>query len=532
MSNPAFTYDVDLNGDGSYTDISAYVMEGDWFLGFAGQYDPLCRDSTATITLKNADARFSPEHASVFSALWSRGLKLRIRSTDPADATVRQMWIGWIKPIKPVPGTKGSRRAVVQCTGWNDRAMDAEAFVPIQQNKTADQIIVAAVAASGIYPPGLAAGRWLLGIPGASELGTTTTLGADSDWFTGETGKTTFSIMGDRWRDGVPVLNAVKDAAAQEYGRVWIDRNGVMQFINRHHLILDTTVDATFDNSMLAQGGFDYSFGDELYNQITVRARGRKVGSAPEVLGRIDKATLIGASTTLVLSFRYADLSNSGAKIAGQNAITPTQTTDFKANTATDGTGTDLTTSVTAAITNQEATRCEVTFTNAAVVPVYLQAGFQIRGTAIRDFGESDYVYTDTASTTAQKGKIYPLKYSATVDNLADAEGIARYIGTARSVPRGQSKSLSIPARASAANLTQCLTRTIFDRITAKEAQTGTNKDFFIISEHHHAGPGKNYACTWGIEPAAIGPGTSGAYWVLGVAGYSELGQTTYVGPF
>lgn len=521
MANATWEVCVDLNSDGDFSDsgedISAYFISLKWQIGFAKPFDPIARDSTATIILKNDDKRFSPESGSVFSANWTRGKKIRIRSTDPAGPTTRTMYIGWIRNIVPSPNTKGTRICTVMCHGFFDRAQPVESFVTLQTNVTADSVIGSIVGNGNIYPPGLPL-RWLLGVPGSSEIGQTTYLGATSDWISAETGKTIFQYIADQWRNTVSVLGALRDTVGREYGRLWIDRSGIMQFINRHHLILDATSDESFSNSM---SEMEYTFGEEIVNKVTVRAKPRKIGVSPEVLARIDSATPVPASSSVTVSFRYSDLTASGAKIGGRNAITPVASTDYTANTQADGTGSDATGNITATIMQESATRVTVRFTSSAGQVVYIQAGAQLRATAVRDFGEIDYVYEDSISEAAYG--LYPYTYPFTMDNFSDAQGIAQYIGTSRNTPRGTIKAITLRARASATRLTSALTRTVLDRITVTETQTGTSDDYFIIGETHSVGPGKEYTVTWSLEPAG-----AYNYWVLGI---STLGISTYLGP-
>lgn len=521
MTEPTWEVCVDLNDDGDFADtgedISAYVMQGEWQIGFSKPFDPIARDSTATITLRNSDKRFSPESGSVFSANWTRGRKLRIRSIDPTGPTTRTMYMGWIKEIDPKPGTKGQRTCIVKCHGFFDRAQAIESFVQLQTGVTADSVIASIVGNGSIYPPGIPV-RWLLGVPGRSNIGTNTYLGTASDWLTAESGKSTFNYIADQWRDKVSVTGALRDTVGREYGRLWIDRVGIMQFVNRHHLILDKTSDETITNAMT---NMEYTFGEEIVNKVIVKAKPRKIGVSPEVLARIDSPTKVPGLASITVSFRYTDVTLSGAKIGGKNAIAPVQTTDFTANSSQTGVGVDMTSSVTTIITQETASRCSVQLTNSASSEAWIQAGAQLRGTAVRDFGEADYVHEDIASEAAYG--LYPYTYPFSPDNLTDAQGFAQYIGTSRNTPRGNVKGVSFQPRASATRLTSALSRAVLDRITLSETQTGTGSDYFIISEKHNIGPGRNYTVTWGLEPAG-----NYNYWVLGV---STLGVSTYLGP-
>jgi len=513
---------VDLNGDGDYDDdneaLTDYVMALDFQNGFSQQFSPIGRDNTATLTLRNDTQRFSPEHASVFSANWTRSRQIRIQQIDPAGPTVDTMYTGWIDSIAPDPGSRASRRCTVYCTSYLQRVQSAEAFVAIQESKRANEVVEAVIAASGIYPPGIS-GRWMLGIPGRSEIGVTTYLGEAADWLIAESGITVFNYIGDQWGDETSIYSALRDTLAREAGRLWINRDGKMEFRNRHSLILDTTSDATFDNTMRLLA---YSFGDDVHNRVTVRFRTREVGDAPEVLSRIDRAVKISAGNpTKTIKFRYRDLTGGGARIGGRNAIPPVANTDYTANSAEGGGGSDLTASMTAKIAIESATGTDVQFTLTGGVDAWIQSGAQIRGTAIRDYGQ--------ASVTATNDDVnpQPFGYAGEMDNEADAQGMADFILSRDGTPRGKSKTLHIRPLTNAALTTLSQTLGVFSRITAIEDQTGMSADYFIISEKHTVRAKGAYEVIYGIEPA-----NSVQYWVLGVAGFSELGETTWIGPF
>lgn len=500
------------------TDISSYAMSVRWQHGFAAPYQQIARDSTATVKVKNIGKEFSPESGAALSGV-TKGRRLRIRLLD--GATPYLMYVGWIQEIVPEPGIYLKRTAMIRCISFMQRAQAQESFVPIQESKTADQVYEAILENGAVYPPGLV-NRWLLGVSGFSELGQTTILGQTSDYSSFETGVTTFNYIGDQWADGVSVLGALRDTTGREAGKIFLNRSGLIASYNGTHFVTDTVSDATFSDTMVA---LHYTYGARIINMVKCRYRPRKVGVAPEVLGRLDRSTKIGPGQTVEIAFRYADLTASGIKIAGRDALTPIANTDWTANSAENGTGTDYTASVTATIANQTATRTLVKFSNAAIVDVYLQAGAQIRGTAIRDFGELDITVSDDTSIGAYG--LNPYTYPYVMDSFDSARAMAEYILASAKDPRGEPSSMTIKPMTNTTLQAHGLNRTIGDRITIAETQTGLSKDFFIISEMHIIEDHINsWTATYGLEPASMS-----AYWLLGTTGYSELGQTTILGP-
>ena len=523
MVDATWTYEIDLTRDGDFADssedVTSNVLEIEWQLGFSDAYDPVSRTATLSMVLNNSDKRYSPENAgSPIYGNFTNGRVVRVQSTY--NSTTRTHFLGWITSIQPEFDQYGTRRTVVEAEGFWSRASRAEVFIPVQEGKTADQVIETILSNASIYPPGFT-GRFLLGIVGHSELEENTILGAVSDYLSAETGKTTFNYIGDQWHDGVSVMGAIRDVVGREYGRLYIDRDGVIQFWNRHHLIKDVVSDATFNDTMVQM---EYEYGQNVINKAIVTARPRLVGASAEQLGQLDKATKIEANSTRTITFRYADQS-AGTRISGKDAVTPAQTTDFTAAENEDGTGTDYTTSVTASINNEYATRSEVIFTNAASVDVWLQPGAQIRGTKITDWGEIDAVSQDDDSI-ADYGR-QEFRYRFTVDSLDEAENLAAYLENSGKDPRGNAKSMTLRPQASDALMTQALTRTIGDRTTVTETQTAISQDYFIIGEIFSHDTNDLLETTFLLEPAD--PQT---YFLLGKTGYAELEQNSRLGPF
>jgi len=160
---------IDLDGDRDFTDPGEdfsgdwKVME--WRLGMTGSFDGLAREATLSLTLHNADGRFSPEHGSALSG-FTPGALVRVRSIY--NLTTRQHFIGWIEPggIKPLPGTKGRRETQVTVNGYFGRLQEAEVKIALQENQPTDALVAALVDAAKVYPPGMTG--WLLGMTGFS----------------------------------------------------------------------------------------------------------------------------------------------------------------------------------------------------------------------------------------------------------------------------------------------------------------------------------------------------------------------------
>jgi prophage tail gpP-like protein len=116
--------------------------------------------------------------------------------------------------------------------------------------------------------------------------------------------------------------------------------------------------------------------------------------------------------------------------------------------------------------------------------------------------------------------------YPFIMDDVDVAQNMADYLVDLWANPVGRIQSITLPAYQSDTTLTQCLVRTIGDRITLAETQTGTSADYFIIGESFQLAD-KNVVTSWTLEPA-----DSQNYWLLGTTDFGELGQNTTIGPF
>ena len=525
MPSPTWTIAIDLNDDGDYTDtnenITTYVKPGSsWQIGFAQPYDTIARAATATLILNNADQRFSPEYTSgTLYPNFTRGKRIKISANY--SSTDYDLFVGRISNITPQANTKGPRETTITVQGFLREAQLAEVFVPIMENVTADEALAVVMEASAIYPPAL--GKvWRLGITGFTELETNTILADSADIFSAEVGINTFTIIGDEWDEGVSLYGALRDIAGREAGRIFVSRDGVITLWNAHHFITKNSSDQTFTQDAFTE--MTYGFGSGVINNVIVQARPRTIGTVPETLAELDKAIKIGKGKTKAVSFRYRDTSID-ATISGKDVITPVATTDYTANANEDGTGTDYTDAVTIKVIEIHANRARFEFTNGGPVDVWLQPSSKVRGIKITDFGIIDAEAEDETSIgTYQRHKF---TYPFIMDDLDVAQQMANYYVSLWKDPAGRVTSVTIPTYRDATLLTQALTRTIGDRITISESQTGlTTVDYFIIGERWDLQGGMVFL-TWLLEPA-----DANQYWLLDITGFTELETATILAPF
>jgi hypothetical protein len=522
MPAPSWTLSIDgIVTAGVYTDISSYLQSASWSVGFAAPYEPIARESTLEVVLNNADQRFSPEYSGgAYYEKLQPGLVMKLESTDPADSTVRTMFIGWIGSIQPSPGVAPDN-CLIQAQAWMSRAQLSEVSIAVMENTTYDAVLDKILDTARVYPPGTSA--WFLGVVGQSNLDQSTRLGDTATYSNFEAGISTFLFAGDNFTENTSVFGACQDTCGRAYARMWQARDGSLHAINRNKLITDKTTDFTFVNTM---SDMQYEFGDpeDMANHVAVKARTRRETAAQVVAGLQNPVAVSGSGGTVDVTYIVEDQS-SGAPLAVKSPITPAQTTDFLCNTASDGSGTNITSDVTASIDSDTsfATRVTARYTNANSSAGYILAGAQLRGTKLDEFAVVEQTQSDDTSIAAYGKRQLTWPYSADSTDTADA--IGDFIMRERKDPRGRVKNISFKPQTSAALLTAALSHSIFSRIAVTETQTGlSSQPYFLLSETHSVEP-SDYSVVWGLEAASATD-----YWVLGEAA-SSLGNNTSLGP-
>jgi len=519
MPTPAWTLAIDgIVSAGTFTDISSYMKTATWSIGFASPYEPIARESTLSVVLNNSDQRFSPEYTSgAYYGNLEPGLVIRLQSTDPADSTVRINFIGWVGSIQPTAGVSPDE-CTIEAQAWMSRAQLSEVSIAVQEDTTYDAVLDKILETARVYPPGTSA--WFLGVTGQSELGQNTELGATSTFSNFEAGISEFLFAGDNFSGSTSIFGAFQDTVGREYGRCWQARDGSLHGINRHNLIKKKTTDVTLSNSF-SDMAYEYGDPQDMANMVSVKARTRRETAAQVVAGLQNPVSIAGGGGTVDLTY-VVESQDSGVSLAVKSPISPVQTTDFLVNTASDGTGTNITTSVTASIPSATsfATRVTVTYTNANASAGYITFG-QLRGTKLDEFAVVEQTQSDDTSIATYGKRQLTWEYAA--DSTTTADAIGEFILLERKDPRGRVKSLSFKPQTTAALLTAALTHSIFARVVVTETQTGlSSQPYFLLSETH-AIEASDYSVLWGLESAS-----ATNYWVLGT---NTLGDNTKLGP-
>ena len=510
MARPVVNVYMDLAGDGGFaTNVTSYLVAASWQLGFTAPFEAMARDSTATVMLVNTDRRFSPEYSiGPYYGTLTTGKAIKITTTYLT--VTRTMFIGWMQSFIPASGVNGSRQCEVDCNGWTQRAELAESVIPLQLEKRADEVITTILENSAVYPAGFA-GFWFLG---SGLLGQTTKLGSTSSYLIADEGQTTFAYSGD-WAAGTSVYAAILEMAQREAGRVFISRDGLIYFYDRHHLISNQTSLSTLANQTVSLA---YSYGSDIANYITVQYEPRVTGTAGSTLATLSDAVKLEPNVETLVSFRFTAAA-SGATVSAATVITPVINTDYTANTIDDGTGIDTTSYVTLTVQQTSASEITIAFTSTYTDNVFLLATTKVRGTPLTSYGMQTYVSQDETSILTYGKRA--LQLSGKQDSLQDATTLGDFQKLLRYNPVGKLSSALFNAL-DTNNTVAVLARTIGDRVTITDTMTSATGDWFIIGEQHNVSV-SSYTADWLLEDAG-----ASAYWSIGS---STLGISTALAP-
>lgn len=515
-----YTVQMEFSGLGAgWTDVSADVraqvpMTFRYGIDGAGLEDRVASPGSLTFALDNSTLNsggllgyYAPGHANCRSG-FALGINTRLKLTYGGIDYYK--FHGRLSSIQPVAGQYRSRLTLCVVFDWIDEASRAKLKrVAIQVSKRADEILTTLVTAMPRQP-----------------VSTTFGTGIDTYVF----------ALDHSPEEGAGVLQEFQRIAKSEVGNIYVKGNstagGELVFESRTDRAGKNTNLATFNNSM-----YEMEAGrsrDDVVSRLQVVSHPKRKDSSNVVLFTLrdpnvssDSAISLGAGEAKSIVCPYTDPNNRAQRIGAvsTSGVPPVATTDYTFFANADGTGTDLTASLGVSATFG-ATAAFVTLTNNSATSSGFVTFLQLRGPGIYD--EQD-VIAEQISTTAEAAfgeqtLTYDMPYQSDPDVAAGASQyfLALLESQITNVP-----GIAIRASSSSTLMTQALAREPGDRIGIAEAATGltTSTGYFIQSCVGEVLPGGILTMRWGLSPAS-----QQTFWLLGLTGSSEVGETTYVG--
>ena len=435
---------------------------------------------------------YSPGHASV-RAGFRRGIPARVK----VGADIQ--FVGRVRSISPSPGRQSGGHTKVFATDFMDRAAT---------------FLLEGVAPLSNYTGNVVARYLLRQIPHQPHGSSLAT------------GSETYTVILDNSQDEkVTALQEFHRLAVSELGYIYLRRTGMFVYENRQSRIAASpTSVVTLADTMHGIDVADVSAAAINSVQITVHPRVIDA-AATTVLFAIVNAFAIASAETKTIIGPYRNPSSPGitSRVGGLSMVTPVITTDYVMNTAADGSGVDLTSSL-EVTANYGANGVQFVLTNTATQPAHVTK-LQCRGKGVYDF-RTIVVRAQNAVGVAEDGLsqlTFDMVYQENVNvaqSMADAllSGYGDLTGT-----RVRRVEILPDAAGVPANL---LLRDISDRVTVSETITGATGDYFINGVKHEFQNGTLPKVTWWLTPAS-----SVSFLILDLVGASELDSNAILAP-
>lgn len=385
-----------------WTDITADVYTPDKITGYWGMRDNRELTRVADVgrmsfTLNNDAGLYAPNLGTALSG-WGKGtqIKLVIRYRDRDHIK----FFGTVDSLRITGGALGVRRVYVTVKDWMDFAAKYPLVNPgYQTNKRADEALTTIIAGMPIQPQDTTFGTGVETFPTVFDAVTTKTRAQSEfnklalsemgyiyirkDFASGE--NVTFEPRSQRKGTDSPTTYSVPSAndgfLLKEDGDYLLTEAGDKIIIERAE---DLTLD--IDNNMQDVG---VEYGANIINRVSNLAYPRRIDTSDAVLFSIGFPLTIGAGETIPFRAGYFT-SDSGVIVNAKDGtmITPVSGTDYVMNTASDGSGTNTTSSlvitadygtegVTYTLTNNYSQTCYITTLQARGRGVYSYAALE-----------------------------------------------------------------------------------------------------------------------------------------------------------
>lgn len=436
---------------GSWTDVSTDWAQAENLSARRGMEDggPLARVAgigVMTFAMKNGPdgvspsrplGYYSPNHSNC-RAGWTFDIEMQLLGTYGAVVD-EPLWTGRLQAVEPVPGQYGARLAL--CTAhdcFGDFASNDVRSIPPQSGETENDLIQAIFDA----------------LPTAVQP-------ASVDY---DTSLDTYDYALTNASRGTKALSLMLDVltSAQAFG--YPKANGVPKIENRQARTL-ATVGYAFAETELDELEVPSDRGS-VFDQARVTIHPPDVdAAATTVLYAMGARVAVAPGQTVEVWGDYADPTNTKTLIGGIAQVTPIViTTDYTGNSASDGSGSNLSTDLSIS-TSAFAASVLFEITNNGSSTVW--ALCQIRGKGIYDPAPQSF----SAGTGARILDV-DLKYQ---DDAAVAQALADYLYAQYSSLADQVNGLSFNPQKSAALMAQALTGEIGDVISVTETMTGAS---------------------------------------------------------
>lgn len=471
---------VDWNGDGDFLDseedITDDVLSISTFMGrdYASQLTGKSSAGTLSIELDNTSGKYNSFYSS--SPIYGNILPGRLVEIQ-ADATV--IWTGYLKSILPSVEVGPKITATLEAEGPFSRITGKRDAIPM-----AESILTGDAEDDILDSCGFPAG--------------------DRDIDTGQT-----TMLWWIPTKGDP-LSLARDVEDTENGFLRETKDGKIAFEDRHHRLLapHTTSQATYTDAPAGTLVYNAIAQEDplqqIFNTIEVTIKTFTTAGAASVLwtcpesGADSPSVRVGESKTFVAEYPNQDSANNA--FAVNPWTTTTATTDMTANSAADGSGTDMTGDIGISVVKTSVTM-RITLTNNGSQTAYITL-LQARGKAVTLNDPVTISESDSTSEGKYGERTWPVP-GKWVPDTNEGQAAVEFL---LSIYKDPIPILTVTfcANKSASILTECLDRDVSDRVTlvaVNNTKLGINEDFFVESIQHEIG--EAHWTTFTLSPAS-----------------------------
>jgi hypothetical protein len=499
-------WDNDGKYDGTYDDISSDVPRAQFRGGrdVANALTGQVKAARCTLTVANDDDRYSPFNtSSVLTGNLVPKRPVKIKTEAPVE---RDLFTGHIERIEPSVDQSRRKIAKITCLGVFGQLTQNEVNIAYQ----------ASIGSGAAVDDILDAAGWASG---------------DRDI---DTGTQTFK----NWEvDSINAMTALRRAEASESGLLVETKSGKIAFEGRDHRfsLPHIVAQSEYSDDPTAKGVLRYENIRELdplrfiFNDIRATVR-KKATNAGVTLWTHSEANTTGDAPSIepgesvTYWARYPNPASrtDGVGVSSWTALVAT--TDYTANSASDGTGTDHTADLTIVETDFSKSK-KIEITNDASVTVYLTS-LKNRGTEVYELDPVSVQAEDASSQTAYGQRTFTRSDEAVwIPDTLSAQEWADFTLSLYKDPSPMI-GLTITGQKNLYHAIDVLTRTISDRVGVEadgNAGLGVNEDFYVENWSYEIVP-KKVTAHFELSSAAA----FSDYWVLG---YSLLGSETRLSP-
>ncbi len=497
---------VELYLGGAWVDVSEDVISAvraEWGIHSGGQKDRVADPGGMSFDLDNSDlcsggvaGYYAPGSPNVRVG-FGIGTAARL-VLEHALYGEKVKWLGTIESARPKAGI-GDPRTVVTCVDWMDEAQRAKlSGVAVQLDAQSDDLFETLVAAVDRQPPN----------------GVLTGSGSD-----------VYPYALDDAQDETTKLSAmIQRLALSEYGLAYVSA-GTLVFEGRRGRSGAGGVRFAMDEDVIIRDGLAVSHGrDDVVNrvQVSIHPR-RRDAAATTVLFNLASPIKVTGNTSVGVNCPYRDPNQQAQRVGGIDMVPPVATVHYVFNAAEDGSGADLTASLSvAAVFGGNA--AAVTLTNGGSTDGYV-IKLQLTGRGLYNFEPVISEILDQASIDVygENPLSYDMPYQSSPDHAIDT---AQFLLNLNKDERTRATSVSYLANWDLAAVEQAFNLEISDRVSVTSLAVGLDGVvYFVNGVRLDVRMNGVVVVTYDLSPADMS-----SYWLLGVAGHSELDETTTLG--